>query len=62
MTINKKFVDYVPQPEPVSSDYYIACHYFPGWNVRANGASGFSKIVDFPERTPPAPPRASSLR
>lgn len=52
MTINKKFVDYVPQPEPVSSDYYIACHYFPGWNVRANGASGFSKIVDFPERTP----------
>ncbi len=52
MDIRKKFVDYVPTPEPVSSDYYIACHYFPGWNVKPNGASGFSKIVDFPERTP----------
>ncbi len=52
MQINKKFVDYVPTPEPVSSDYYIACHYFPGWDVKKNGASGFSKIVDFPERTP----------
>lgn len=21
----------VPTPQPVSSDYYVACHYFPGW-------------------------------
>lgn len=52
MKINRKIVDYVPEPEKVSSDYYIACHYFPGWRVKENGASGFSKIVDFPERTP----------
>ena len=52
MKINRKFVDYVPAPEPVSSDYYVACHYFPGWRVKSNGASGFKKIVDFPERTP----------
>ena len=50
--MSKRFVEYVPKPEAVSSDYYIACHYFPGWAVRANGASGFSKITDFPERTP----------
>jgi hypothetical protein len=48
----KNFVDYVPKPEPVSSDYLIACHYFPGWNVHENGYSGFSRITDFPERTP----------
>lgn len=52
MKLNKKFVDYVPEPEAVSSDYYIACHYYPGWGAKPNGASGFSKIVDFPERTP----------
>lgn len=52
MRMNRKFVDYVPEPEAVSSDYYIACHYFPGWSVKKNGASGFKKIVDFPERTP----------
>ncbi len=52
MEANKKYVDYVPEPEIVSSDYYIACHYFPGWCVRENGSSGFSRIVDFPERTP----------
>lgn len=50
--MNKKFADYVPEIEPVSSDYYIACHYFPGWPVAENGYSGFKKIVDFPERTP----------
>lgn len=44
--------DYVPEPKPVSSDYYIACHYFPGWNVRKDGTSGFEAIRDFPERTP----------
>lgn len=47
-----KFASYVPVPEPVSSDYYIACHYYPGWKTRENGYSGFEKIVDFPERTP----------
>ena len=49
---NIKFADYVPEPDVVSSDYYIACHYYPGWAVKSNGYSGFKKIVDFPERTP----------
>ncbi len=49
---NIKFAEYVPEPDIVSSDYYIACHYFPGWAVKSNGYSGFKKIVDFPERTP----------
>lgn len=52
MKINRKFVNYVPEPEVVSSDYYVACHYYPGWQVKKNGYSGFSKVVDFPERTP----------
>ncbi len=47
-----KFAEYVPEIEPVSSDYYIACHYFPGWSVREDGTTGFSAIKDFPERTP----------
>lgn len=47
-----KFISHVPEIDPVSSDYYIACHYFPGWDVKKDGTSGFSKITDFPERTP----------
>jgi len=49
---NIKFANYVPQPEPVSSEYYVMCHYYPGWAVRHNGWSDFSSILDFPERTP----------
>ncbi|MBR5307658.1 MAG: glycoside hydrolase family 99-like domain-containing protein [Clostridia bacterium] len=44
--------NYVPEIDKVTSDYYIACHYFPGWNVHPNGYSAFADIVDFPERTP----------
>ncbi len=28
----KKLDLYIPEPERVSSDYYIACHYYPGWS------------------------------
>ena len=45
-------INYVPEIDKVSSDYYLACHYFPGWNVHPNGYSGMADIVDFPERTP----------
>jgi hypothetical protein len=43
---------YVPAPCPASSDYYVLCHYYPGWAVHENGYSPFFDIVDFPERTP----------
>lgn len=46
------YESYVPPIEPVSSDYYIACHFFPGWNVRENGYSGLKDIEDFPDRMP----------
>lgn len=49
---HKNYVDYVPRPEPVSSDFYMMCHYYPGWAVRHNGWSDFSNLLDFPERTP----------
>jgi len=49
---NIKYADCVPEVEPVSSDYYIGCHYYPGWRVGKNGYSAFREIVDFPERTP----------
>jgi hypothetical protein len=47
---NIKHVNYVPDPKPVSSDYMIGCHYFPGWKPGAH--QGFKAIQDFPERTP----------
>ncbi|MBP5662599.1 MAG: glycoside hydrolase family 99-like domain-containing protein [Clostridia bacterium] len=46
------YCDRVPEIDPVSSDYLIACHYFPGWNVYENGYSGFSRMTGFPDRTP----------
>ncbi|MBR2334721.1 MAG: glycoside hydrolase family 99-like domain-containing protein [Clostridia bacterium] len=44
--------NYVPEIDKASSDYYVACHYFPGWNVYPNGYSAMADILDFPERTP----------
>lgn len=43
---------YVPMVNPVSSDYYVACHYYPGWPVYETGYSPMADILDFPERTP----------
>ena len=42
----------VPAPQPVSSGYYVACHYFPGWGVKKNGYSMFKDVLDFPDRMP----------
>ncbi|MHB1483734.1 MAG: glycoside hydrolase family 99-like domain-containing protein [Saccharofermentanales bacterium] len=45
-----KTEDYVPEPQPVKSDYVIACHYFPGWKPGSH--RGFDAIWNYPERTP----------
>jgi hypothetical protein len=45
-----KIENYVPEPQPVSSDYTIGVHYFPGWKPGTH--RGFQCIQDFPERTP----------
>ena len=48
-----KLYDYIPEPEPVNSDYVIACHYYPGWKkggiVKHNR---FDDLIPYPERTP----------
>ena len=42
--------DYVPVPRPVSTDYLIGAHYFPGWKQGTHW--GWEKVVPYPERTP----------
>jgi len=52
---NFKLYDYVPTPEPVSSNYTICAHYYPGWAKRGSdfaGVFGFDDIKDYPKRTP----------
>jgi hypothetical protein len=41
---------FVPEPRPVSSDYLIGCHYFPGWKHGTHW--GWAKIEPYPERKP----------
>ena len=44
---------YVPEPDPVRSDYLICCHYYPGWTKEPNMIhNGFYDLRDYPERTP----------
>jgi len=48
-----KLYDYIPEPEPVKSDYLIACHYYPGWKKGGIVAHNrFDDLVPYPERTP----------
>ena len=42
----------VPAVRPVSSDYTVACHHCPLWNVRTNGYSMFKDILGYPDRKP----------
>ncbi len=42
--------DYVPEPEPVSTDYLIGAHYFPGWKTGVH--RGWDAITEYPDRTP----------
>ncbi|MBR5308631.1 MAG: glycoside hydrolase family 99-like domain-containing protein [Clostridia bacterium] len=47
------YLSYVPEPKPVKSDYYVACHYYPGWKMGAADIhNGFEDLRDYPERTP----------
>ena len=42
--------DYVPSPKPVTTDYLIGAHYFPGW--KSGTHQGWTAIADYPDRTP----------
>ena len=47
------YLSYVPEPKPVKSDYYVACHYYPGWKKGAADIhNGFEDLRNYPERTP----------
>jgi len=50
---NQRFLDYVPEPRPVTTDRTVAVHYYPGW-VRGgtNIHRCFEDLRDFPERCP----------
>jgi len=41
---------YVPEPQPVHSDYIVGAYYFPGWKQGVHW--GWSAIQPFPERKP----------
>ncbi len=50
---NIKLYDYVPKPEPATSDKIIAAHYYPSWTKGENGLiHEFDDLAAFPERTP----------
>ncbi len=51
--MNEKLYPYIPTPERVSGDYYIACHYYPGWSddsLCMHG--GFAEMRNYPDRKP----------
>ncbi len=48
-----KINSYVPEPEPVTVDRVVACHYYPGWKKGGTDLhNGFADIKEYPERTP----------
>lgn len=48
-----KLHSYIPEPQPVKSDYLIAAHYYPGWKKGGtNIHNGFADLADYPGRTP----------
>ena len=50
---NIKLTNYVPEPNPVSSDYIVAAHYYAAWKKGTAGLhNAFDDIHDYPERTP----------
>ena len=50
---NIKLYDYVPEPQPVSSDHIVAAHYYAAWKKGAAGLhNAFFDLHDYPERTP----------
>lgn len=50
---NIKLTDYVPKPDPATTDRVVAVHYYPAWKKGAPGLhNGFDDLHGFPERTP----------
>ena len=50
---NISLYSYVPKPEPVTSDFIVAAHYYGAWKKGAAKIhQGFREIHEFPERTP----------
>lgn len=50
---NIKLADYVPKPNPATTDRIIAAHYYAAWKKGAPGLhEGFDDLHDYPERTP----------
>ena len=50
---NIKMTNYVPEPNPVTSDRIVAAHYYAAWKKGAAGLhDAFNDLHDYPERTP----------
>jgi hypothetical protein len=50
---NNKFLDYVPEPRPVTTNGIVAVHYYPGWVKGGTDIHKcFEDLDDFPERCP----------
>ena len=51
---NIKFNNYVPKPQPVTSDRIVAAHYYAAWKYGSAGIhEGFNDLAEeFPDRTP----------
>ena len=48
-----KLYDYVPKPDPASSDKIVAAHYYPSWTKGGNTLNHeFEDDFPYPERTP----------
>ena len=50
---NIKLSDYVPKPQPATSDRIVAAHYYAAWKKGAAEIhGGFDDLHGYPERTP----------
>ena len=50
---NIKLADYVPEPNPATTDRIVAAHYYAAWKKGAAGLhNGFDDLHNYPERTP----------
>lgn len=50
---NVKLYDYVPAPEPATTDYIVAAHVYNAWKKGGtNVHKGFDQFLDYPERLP----------
>ena len=50
---NIKLTDYIPVPQPATTDRIVAAHYYAAWKKGAAGLhNGFDDLHEYPERTP----------